>query len=89
MNALSIEEKPKKPKSNFIVVGFYIYDARVVKIAKNLKPSARGEIEITDINNFYLRKKELKVNIFDSYWADAGTFDSLYEANKYWAERKK
>lgn len=89
MNALSIEEKPKKPKSNYIVVGFYIYDTRVVKIAKNLKPSVRGEIEITDINNYYLRKKELKVNIFDSYWADAGTFDSLFEANKYWAEKNR
>jgi len=89
MKALSIEEKPKKPKSNFAVVGLYTYDNRVVEIAKNLKPSARGEIEITDINNFYLQKGELKVNIFDGFWEDAGTFDCLLRAGEYMRDKVK
>lgn len=77
MRALSIEEKPEKPKSNFAVVGLYTYDNRIVDYAKNLKPSARGEIEITDLNNIYLQNGEMKVEVFDSLWEDAGTFDSL------------
>jgi glucose-1-phosphate thymidylyltransferase len=89
MKALSIEEKPKKPKSNFAVVGLYTYDNRVVKVAKNLKPSARGEIEITDINNYYLQKGELKVNIFDGFWEDAGTFDSLLKAGEHMKDKVK
>jgi len=78
--ALSIEEKPENPKSNYCVPGLYIYDARVVNIAKNLKPSPRGEIEITDINNAYLSMGELQVKIINGAWLDAGTFDSLLEA---------
>ena len=87
MKAISIEEKPKKPKSNFAVVGIYTYDNRVVKYAKNLKPSERGEIEITDINNIYLKRKELQVNIIDGMWEDAGTFDSLLRASNLMAEK--
>lgn len=89
MKVISIEEKPKKPKSNFAVVGLYVYDNKVVKIAKSLKPSARGEIEITDINNAYLKKKELSVNIIDGIWEDAGTFDSLLSIQNIIAERAK
>jgi glucose-1-phosphate thymidylyltransferase len=89
MQALSIEEKPENPKSNFAVVGIYIYDNNVIEIAKNLKPSARGEIEITDINNAYLKKGQLDVNIIDGMWEDAGTFDSLLAVNNYWAIKNK
>ena len=77
MKAISIEEKPQKPKSNFAVVGLYTYDNKVVKLAKELKPSERGEIEITDLNNIYLKDDKLKVNVFEGTWADAGAFDAL------------
>ncbi len=86
-NVLSIVEKPKVPKSPYAAVGIYIYDNNVVSIAKNLTPSARGEIEITDVNNAYLQKGQLKVDIIDSIWEDAGTFDSLLRANLYWAQK--
>ena len=79
MKATSIEEKPKKPKSDFAVVGLYTYDNKVINYAKKLKPSKRGEIEITDLNNVYLKRNKLKVNLFEGTWADAGTFDSLNE----------
>ena len=88
-NVLSIEEKPKKPKSNYAVVGLYTFDSRVVEYAKNLIPSARGEIEITDLNNMYLKKGKLKVKVFDGLWADAGTFDSLLEVSNYMAQKAK
>jgi len=90
MNAISIEEKPKKPKSNYASVGFYVYDNRVVEVAKNLKPSDRGEIEINgnpSINNTYLEMNELKVGIIDGIWEDAGTFDSLLRASNIMAEK--
>ena len=86
MKVLSIEEKPEHPKSNYAIVGLYTYDSRVVEIAKDVVPSARGEIEITELHNAYLKMNELKVNIFDSYWADAGTFDSLLEAGNHMKE---
>jgi len=84
---ISIEEKPKVAKSNYAVVGMYIYDNQVVEIAKNLKPSPRGEIEITDINNEYLHRGQLPVDVIDGIWEDAGTFDSLLSANLYWAQK--
>lgn len=81
MNVLSIEEKPKKPKSNFIIPGFYIFDSRAVAFAKSLKPSKRNELEITDILKCYLQSKELDVRVVKKEWIDAGTFDSLMRAN--------
>jgi glucose-1-phosphate thymidylyltransferase len=88
MKAISIEEKPKRPKSNFAVVGLYTFDNKVVKHAKSLKPSKRGEIEVTDINNIYLKQNKLKVNVFDGTWADAGTFDALLKIQNEICERK-
>lgn len=81
-NALSIEEKPKFPKSNYIVPGLYFFDSQVVEIAKHLTPSARGELEITDVNVEYLRRRQLKVIPLENEvnWFDAGNADSLFEA---------
>jgi len=78
--AISIEEKPTNPKSNYSVTGLYIYDNSVISKAKSLKPSARGELEITDINNLYLQEGKLDVKIYEDYWLDTGTFDALLEA---------
>lgn len=89
MKALSIEEKPEKPKSNFAVVGLYCYDSRVSDFASKLTPSARGEIEITDLNNVYLKNGEMKVNVFDTLWEDAGTFDSLLKVSNEMAKFSK
>lgn len=87
MKAISIEEKPAKPKSDYAVVGLYTYDNRVVNFAENLAPSPRGEIEITDLNNIYLKMNELKVNIFDGLWEDAGTFESLLRVSNVMAQK--
>jgi len=85
---ISIEEKPSKPKSNYCVTGAYVYDGQVVNISKKLKPSKRGELEITDVNRAYLKSKKLKVELLKGAWLDAGTFDSLLEAGKVVKERK-
>ena len=84
-NAISIEEKPRFPKSNYAVPGIYFYDNRVIQIAKNLKPSKRGELEITDINKEFLNQKQLKVTVLDkgTAWLDTGTFTSLMQASQF------
>jgi len=79
---IAIEEKPKKPKSDYAIIGIYFYDASVFDIIRSLKPSARGELEITDVNNAYIAKGRLVYDILEGWWTDAGTFESLDRANE-------
>ena len=83
---ISIEEKPANPKSNFAVIGIYLYDATVFQKIRRLKPSGRGELEITDVNNFYLEEGNLTYDVLEGWWTDAGTFESLLRANNLVAE---
>ncbi len=86
---ISIKEKPKKPKSNYIVTGIYMYDSQVFDIIETLKPSGRGELEITDVNNAYTKKSHLTYDILEGWWTDAGTFDSLLKANNLVAKKER
>ncbi len=79
---IGIEEKPKNPKSNLAVTGLYIYDCEVFDAIKNLRPSGRGELEITDVNNYYINKDVMTYKVLDGFWSDAGTFESLFRASE-------
>ena len=83
-----IEEKPARPQSDFAVSGLYLYDQRVFEYITRLQPSGRGELEITDVNNFYLEDGQLTWDELDGFWSDAGTFESLYRSTVFWAERQ-
>ncbi len=85
---ISIEEKPKTPKSNFAVTGLYVYDNKVFNYIKNLTPSERGELEITDVNNFYVKDGLMTCQLLESWWSDAGTFESLLKASSLVANKK-
>src|SRR5438309_6477531 len=85
-HVVGIEEKPKRPKSNYAVIGIYLYDHTVFQKIHRLKPSGRGELEITDVNNFYIEEGKLTYEILDGWWTDAGTFESLLRANNLVAE---
>ncbi len=86
---VSIKEKPKKPKSDLAVVGLYFYDKKVFDIIKKMNPSKRGELEITDVNNFYVQKNQLQATKIKGFWNDAGTFESLAEATKLVREKER
>ena len=79
---VKIEEKPKRPKSSYAVTGIYLYDAQVFDVIRTLKPSRRGELEITDVNNWYIDKGQLSYTVLDGWWTDAGTFESLFRASQ-------
>jgi glucose-1-phosphate thymidylyltransferase len=83
---VSIEEKPARPRSRYVVTGIYLYDARVFEVIRTLRPSARGELEITDVNNWYLARGELACELLQGWWSDAGTFASLHRAGNLVAE---
>jgi len=86
---VSIEEKPKKPKSSFAVTGIYMYPFEVFQVIKSLNPSKRGELEITDVNNEFIKKGKLKAHFLQGYWTDAGTFESLFRAANFVKTKKK
>jgi glucose-1-phosphate thymidylyltransferase len=89
MDAVKIEEKPKEFLSNYAITGLYLYDNRVVEAAKSVKPSERGELEITELHNWYLKRNELKVEIVKGEWIDAGTFESLHRASELMRRKQK
>lgn len=82
-----IDEKPKDPKSNYAVTGLYLYDGKVFEYIRRTKPSGRGELEISDVNNFYIEDGRLTWAELQGFWSDAGTFESLYRTGKFWAEK--
>lgn len=84
---VAIEEKPAKPKSPYAVTGLYIYDSRVFEFIRTIRPSGRGELEITDVNNRYIEQGLLRWVELNGFWSDAGTFDSLFRSNAYWAQK--
>jgi len=84
---ISIEEKPMYPRSNLVATGLYIYDKHVFAYIQKCKPSGRGEIEITDVNNLYIKSGKFKWHELDGFWSDAGTYETLFAANRYWAEK--
>ncbi len=86
---IRFEEKPKHPQTKYAVTGLYMFDDKVFDVISNLKPSSRGEYEITDVCNAYLKRKQLDWAELKGFWSDAGTFNSLLEASQYWAEKKK
>ncbi len=85
---VAIEEKPKKPKSSFAVTGLYLYDNHVFSYIKKCKRSKRGQLEITDVNNLYIKDGKIHWKELKGFWSDAGTFESLFKASKYWASKK-
>lgn len=88
-NPKEIIEKPKKPQTNYAQTGLYIYDSSAFKKIKTLKPSQRGELEITDLNNLYIKENKFRWSILNGFWSDAGTIESLYEVGNYWASKAK
>jgi len=86
---IAIEEKPKRPKSPYAVTGIYMYDNQIFDIIQTLKPSQRGELEITDVNNWYIHRDLMSYDILKGWWTDAGTFSSLHEANNLVAKIRK
>lgn len=86
---IGIKEKPKKPKSNLAVTGLYMYDDQVFDVIKTLKPSGRGELEITDVNNFYIKQGTATYNVLNGFWTDAGKFDSLFRAAEFMKRKNK
>jgi glucose-1-phosphate thymidylyltransferase len=86
---VAIEEKPKEPKSSYAVTGFYIYDESVFDFIRQCEPSARGELEITSVNNFYIESGRVKWSELEGLWLDCGSFDSLFEANRVVAEARR
>ncbi|KKU94812.1 spore coat protein [Candidatus Amesbacteria bacterium RIFCSPLOWO2_02_FULL_48_11] len=86
---LRLEEKPRHPKSPYAVTGLYLYDHQVFDIIRRLKPSGRGELEITDVNNSYLKKGQLQWRLLRGFWTDAGKFETLFKANSYWAKKSR
>lgn len=87
-SVIRITEKPEHPESDLAVTGLYIYDNQVFDFISRTKPSARGELEITDVNNYYIKSRQMKAYYLEGYWRDAGTFDTLLEANNYWSKKK-
>ena len=84
---IRVEEKPAEPKSEYAATGLYIYDRKVFEYIRQCKPSLRNELEITDVNNIYIKKGELRWEELNGFWSDAGTFDTLFHAGRYWAEK--